>query len=171
MSRHFGPILQNGFAVRDWRSAAQHWIDVMGVGPFFLMEHIEFEWCEFRGEPADIDMSVAIAYTGGQQIELVQQHNDAPSIYTEFLAANEPGLQHMGVFVDDLQRTLDRHDLRAKIVQQGRTAAGVNFAYVDTIFHNGTMLELIEVDDGIRGAFGYMQQASEGWDGSDPIRG
>lgn len=170
MSRLFGPILQNGYAVYDWRSAAQHWFEVMGVGPFFLMEHIEFEWCTYRGEPADIDMSVAIAYTGGQQIELVQQHNDAPSIYTEYLAANEPGLQHMGVFVDDLQAALDEHDLRHKIVQEGRTAAGVNFAYVDTVFHNGTMLELIEVDEKIRGAFDFMRQAAEDWDGLDPIR-
>ncbi len=171
MSRRYGPILQNGFAVHDWRAAAQHWIDVMGVGPFFLMDHVEFEWCEYRGEPTEADLSVAIAYTGGQQIELVQQHNDAPSIYTEFLAANEPGLQHMGVFVDDLQAALDENDLRSKIVQQGRTTAGIDFAYVDTVFHNGTMLELIEVDDGIRGAFDHMRRAAEQWDGSDPIRG
>ncbi|MEM1412567.1 MAG: VOC family protein [Pseudomonadota bacterium] len=170
MSLRFGPILQNGFAVYDWRAAAHHWLDVMGVGPFFVMEHIEFEWCEFRGEPADIDMSVAIAYTGGQQIELVEQHNDAPSIYTEFLSANEPGLQHMGVFVDDLQATLDAYELRSKIVQQGRTTAGVNFAYVDTIFHNGTMLELIEVDEKIRGAFDYMRGAAESWDGDKRLR-
>lgn len=171
MSRHFGPILQNGFAVRDWRAAADHWVNVMGVGPFFLMDHIEFEWCEYRGEPVDLDLGVAIAYTGGQQIELVQQYNDAPSIYTEFLAANEPGLQHMGVFVDDLQATLDERDLRGKIVQQGRTAAGIDFAYVDTIFHNGTMLELIEADDKVRGAFEFMRKAAEGWDGEEPVRG
>ena len=171
MSRHFGPLLQNGFAVRDWRAAAEHWVEVMGVGPFFLMDHIEFDWCEFRGEPVELDLSVAIAYTGGQQIELVQQHNDAPSIYTEFLADNEPGLQHMGVFVDDLRATLDGRGLREAVVQQGRTAAGVNFAYVDTVFHNGTMLELIEAGEKVREAFEFMRRASVDWDGSEPIRG
>ena len=40
MSRYFGPIMQNGFAVHDWRAAAEHWITTMGVGPFFLMQHI-----------------------------------------------------------------------------------------------------------------------------------
>ena len=44
MSLYFGPIFQNGFAVHEWRPAAEHWIEVMGVGPFFIMEHIEFEW-------------------------------------------------------------------------------------------------------------------------------
>lgn len=171
MSRRYGPILQNGFAVRDWRAAAEHWVTVLGVGPFFAMRHIEFDWCEYRGEPVDIDMSVALAYTGEQQIELVQQHNDAPSIYTDFLARNEPGLQHMGVLVDDLQATLDDNGLRRRIVQQGRTAAGIDFAYVDTVLHNGTMLELIEAGEGVRRAFDHMRRAAQGWDGSEPIRG
>jgi hypothetical protein len=163
-------MFQNGYAVHDWRAAAEHWIGVLGVGPFFLLDHIEFDWCEYRGQPVELDLSVALAFSGEQQIELVQQHNDAPSIYTEFLAGNEPGLQHMGVLVDNLQVTLDERDLRGKIVQQGRTAGGINFAYVDTIFHNGTMLELIEADEDVRAAFREMRDAAAGWDGADPIR-
>lgn len=171
MSRLFGPIMQNGFAVHDWRAAADHWIEVMGVGPFFLMQHIEFDWCEYRGKAVELDLSVAIAYTGGQQIELVQQLNDAPSIYTDFLARNEPGLQHMGVLVDNLQDSLDTHKLHERIVQQGRTSAGINFAYVDTGGHNGTLLELIEANESVLGFFDYMRQCSENWDGSKPLRG
>ena len=68
MSIHFGPLFQNGFAVHDWRAAAEHWVEVMGVGPFFPLEHIEFEWCEFRGEPVELDLSVALAFSGNQQI-------------------------------------------------------------------------------------------------------
>lgn len=171
MSRYFGPILQNGFAVRDWRSAADHWIEVMGVGPFYLMQHIEFDWCEYRGQVVELDLTVAIAYTGGQQIELVQQLNDAPSIYTEFLAHNEPGLQHMGVLVDDLQASLDERRLREKIIQQGRTSAGIDFAYVETGGHNGTLLELIQAGPAVRQFFNSMRQAAETWDGTHPIRG
>ncbi len=171
MSRTYGPIFQNGFAVHDWREAAEHWVNVMGVGPFFVLRNIEFDWCEYRGEPVDLDLSVALAFSGGQQIELVQQHNDTPSIYTDFLAHNAPGLQHMGVLIDDLQATLDTQGLRDKIVQQGRTASGINFAYVDTILHNGTMLELIEADEAVRGAFDGMRDAAANWDGADPIRG
>ena len=119
----------------------------------------------------ELDLCVAIAYTGGQQIELVQQLNDAPSIYTEFLAHNAPGLQHMGVLVDDLQTSLDQYELHAKVVQQGRTAAGINFAYVDTGGHNGTLLELIEADTRVRGFFDHMRRCAENWDGSEPLRG
>ncbi|MDJ0699875.1 MAG: VOC family protein [Woeseiaceae bacterium] len=166
-----GPIMQNGFVVRDWREAAMHWADKLGVGPFFVLEHVEFDVCRYRGEQTDIDMTVAIAYTGGYQIELVQQHNDAPSIYTEFLENNEPGLQHVGIVVDDLDAALDGNRLRDRIVQEGRTAAGQRFAYVDTILHNGTMIELIEADDAMRKSFAYMEKAAADWDGSDPVRG
>ena len=163
--------MQSGFVVRDWRRAALHWSKHLGVGPFFTLEHIEFDECRYRGEPAEIDMSVAIAYTGKHQIELVEQHNDTPSIYNDFLQHNRPGLQHVGTLVEDVDATLDANGLRDRIIQDGRTSAGQRFAYVDTILHNGTMLELIETDEKMLSTFAYMQKAADGWDGCEPIRG
>lgn len=148
-----------------------HWATHLGVGPFFVLPHVQFDECRYRGNPAEIDMTVAIAYSGEYQIELVQQHNNTPSIYTDFLANNEPGLQHVGTLVDDLDTTLDSHQWRSKILQDGTTAAGQRFAYVDTVQHNGTMLELIEADDAMKKSFAYMRDAAANWDGSDPIRG
>ncbi len=170
MSRFYGPIMQNGYVVRDWRVAAQHWIDVLGVGPFFVMEHIGFERCEFRGVPAEIDMTVAIAYSGEQQIELVQQHNAAPSIYREFLQTSGEGLQHVGALTDDLAATLERMQLTDKVVQAGVTTLGQRFAYVDTVQHNGTMLELIETNEKMRATFDYMKKTAASWQGERPLR-
>jgi len=165
------PIIQNGFVVPDWRAAAGHWSSVLGVGPFFVLKHIEFEWCEYRGEKADIDMSVAIAYSGSYQVELVQQHNDAPSIYTDFLARNEPGLQHVGALVDDVEACIADQGWENRIVQQGCTTAGARFAYIDTVMHNGTMLELIETSESALKAFEYMRESARNWDGTNAIRG
>ena len=50
-------------------------------------------------------------------------------------------------------------------------AASQRFAYVDTVMHNGTMLEIIETDDAMRKGFEYMQTAAASWDGSRPVRG
>lgn len=166
-----GPIIQNGFVVPDWREAAEHWARVLGVGPFFVVEHVEFAECRYRGEPVEIDMSVAIAYAGDLQIELVEQHNDAPSIYSSFLANNAPGLQHVGALTEDLDRALDENGLRDRIVQDGATAAGQRFAYVDTVFHNGTMLEIVEADESMRKGFDYMRNASRDWDGETVVHG
>ena len=163
--------MQNGFVVPDWREAALHWAETLGVGPFFVVEHVAFSELRYRGEPTSIDMSVAIAYAGELQIELVQQHDDAASIYTDFLRGNAPGLQHVGALTDDLDRALDDNALREKIVQDGVTTAGQRFAYVDTVLHNGSMLEIVETDAGMLKAFDYMKDAARNWDGKDPIRG
>ena len=165
-----GPIMQSSFVVPDWREAALHWAETLGVGPFFVFEHIAFAELRYRGEPTAIDMSVAIAYSGELQIELVEQHDDTRSIYPDFLSEHAPGLQHVGALTADLERALDDNALRAKIVQDGITATGLRFAYVDTVLHNGSMLEIIEADAGTRDAFEYMKETARHWDGSDPLR-
>jgi hypothetical protein len=166
-----GRIMQNGYVVHDWRNAAEHWGSVLGVGPFFSMQHVDFEWCEYRGQRVQIDMSVGIAYSGDFQIELVQQHNDAPSIYLDFLRDNKPGLQHVGALTGNLSQTLQQSGLQEKIIQQGLTRAGVRFAYLDTVAFNGTMLELIETNPAMLKSFAYMQKAALQWDGKECIRG
>lgn len=165
-----GPIMQSGYVVADWRVAAEHWATRLGVGPFFAMEHVEFDECFYRGEPVNIDMTVAIAYTGDYQIELVQQHNDAPSIYADFLQHAPEGLQHVGMLTDDLDKTLRQNGLENKKIQWGTTAAGQRFAYVDTCLHEGTMLEVIETNQAMLEAFEHMRKTAANWDGTRPIR-
>jgi hypothetical protein len=170
MSRLYGPTIQNGYVVRDWRRAAEHWSTVMGVGPFFVMEHIEFAECTYRGVASPIDMSVAIAYSGDLQIELVQQHNDCPSIYRDHLERYGEGLQHVGALVDDVEAVLEANDWRARVIQGGSTTVGQRFAYVDVGAHPGAMLELIETTPAARSAFEYMKNAAREWTGDRPIR-
>ena len=43
MSRMFGAITQNGYVVRDIEAAMRHWIDVLGVGPWFYVERAPIE--------------------------------------------------------------------------------------------------------------------------------
>jgi catechol 2,3-dioxygenase-like lactoylglutathione lyase family enzyme len=162
--------MQIGYVVRDWRAMAEHWSRVHGVGPFFALEHIEFRRCTFRGQPATLDMSVAIAYSGELQIELVEQHDAGPSIYREHLDAHGEGLQHVGVLVDDLAATLDAQDWHGRVAQAGETAAGQRFAYVDLGPHPGAMLELIEAGEAARAAFAHMRAAALNWNGERPLR-
>lgn len=91
MSRLFGPIRQNGYVVRDIRAAMDHWIHVVGVGPWFFVERVKTDWFRHRGADSPMTMSVALANSGDLQIELIQQTNDAPSLYREFLDAGHEG--------------------------------------------------------------------------------
>lgn len=171
MNRQFGPVMQNGFVVSDLDAALRHWTETMHVGPFFLFEHVGFETLLFRGSPADIDMTVAIGYSGNYQIELIVQHNQTPSIYTEFTQRGYLGLQHLGVMTDDVDAHLERLAPQGiEAVQYGSTSGGGKFAYLNTDVHPGAMIELIESSDVMVGAFEMMRAAAARWDGSNPVR-
>jgi Glyoxalase/Bleomycin resistance protein/Dioxygenase superfamily len=171
MQRMFGPVMQNGFVVPDLEAAIDHWVSVMHVGPFFLLAHIPFVNSYFRGRPLDIDISVAIAYSGDIQIELIEQHNDAPSIYAEFTQQGRYGLQHMGIMTDSVADHLARLEpLGIRPVQHGATAAGAKFAYLDTDVTPGFMIELIESNAMMVGAFRTIYEAAQNWDGKERVR-
>lgn len=42
MSRFLGNVRQNGYVVRDMDAALRHWTEVLGVGPFYYIEQVEF---------------------------------------------------------------------------------------------------------------------------------
>jgi hypothetical protein len=171
MGARFGPIVQNGYVVRDLERAMRHWTDVVGVGPFFVLEHIQFGDVFLRGRPMQIDLTVGVAYWGDVQVELIYQHDDSPSIYTEFAAAKGAGLQHVGVMTDSVEEHLATlAPLGVTPVQWGATANGIRFAYVDTDHHPGGMIELIERGPAIEAFFGMAREAARNWNGRDPIR-
>ena len=82
MSRIFGAVCQNGYVVRDIRAAMDHWVNVMGVGPWFYIDRVKTDWFRHRGVDSGVEMSIALANSGDLQIELIQQRNDAPSSTT-----------------------------------------------------------------------------------------
>ena len=170
----FGPVMQLGFVVPDLEAAARHWTR-LGVGPFFLLEHIQFAECRYKGTPTRFDMSVAVGQWGAVQVELIRQYDAVPSIYTDFDGSRAGGLQHLGVMTDDVPAHLERlAGLGVAPIQSGSTANGIRFAYVATDTqaggHPGGMIELIEHGPAIDGFFAVVREASVNWDGSKPLR-
>jgi hypothetical protein len=171
VTAHFGPVVQNAFVVHDLEAAAHHWSSKLGVGPFFVIEHIQFASVYFRGAPLTLDISVAVAQWGELQIELIVQHNSAASIYTEFSARHGQGLQHLGVMTASLDVDLERLRLLDIVpVQWGVTVAGLRFAYINTDAHPGGMIELIETGSAVEAFFAKLRKAAAQWDGSRPLR-
>ena len=80
MSRIFGAIRQNGYVVRDIQAALDHWINVIGVGPFFYFDQVKIDDFRYRGQPSEAAASIALANSGQLQIELIQPRNTAPSM-------------------------------------------------------------------------------------------
>ncbi len=172
MSRIFGKVCQNGYVVRDIEAAMTHWTEVLGVGPFYYIERVQMDWFGYRGRPSEPDVSIALANSGDLQIELIQQRNDAPSMYRDFLAAGREGLQHMSYWTTNYQADLDRFlSLGYAIGQEGQIGGpDGRFAYLDTETHPGTIIEVSDISGSKGRFFEHIRKAAADWDGTRPIR-
>ncbi|MGZ6007918.1 MAG: VOC family protein, partial [Rhizomicrobium sp.] len=87
-----GEVMQLAYVPADFDAALRFWIETMGAGPFFALDHVKLEDVKYKGAPADIDFSMVIGYWGDVQIELIRQHNGAPSIYKTWRDEGREGL-------------------------------------------------------------------------------
>ena len=166
-----GPIMQLAYVPADIGAALDFWIGTMGAGPFYRLEHIAANRVLYRGAPATIDFSVLIGYWGDLQIELIEQHDETPSIYTAWCAAGLEGLHHVCVAVDDIAEARRLCTaLGARFEQEVFLPGGVEAFYVDTGGGPGTMVEVIAPSPAMRDLFAMMREAARGWDGGDPVR-
>lgn len=172
MSRLLGPIRQNGYVVRDIEAAMHHWATVLGVGPWFYIERVKTDWFRHRGVDSPAEMSIALANSGDLQIELIQQRNDAPSLYKEFLEAGNEGLQHLSFWSTDYQRLYD--DMLAaghRVGHEGQIGGEQGrFCYFDSDAHPGCMIEISDISGNKGRFFEHIRRKALEWDGSDPIR-
>ncbi|MDZ4382602.1 MAG: VOC family protein [Parvibaculum sp.] len=172
MSRFFGNVCQNGYVVRDIEAALKHWTEVMGVGPFYYIDRVKCDWFTYKGEPSPVEMSIALGNTGDLQIELIQQRNDAPSMYMDFLNAGREGLQHMSWWTTDYQAQYDRAIAAGfKVGHEGQIGGPQGrFVYFDTETHPGTVIEMSDISGAKGKFFEHIRKAAIGWDGTDPVR-
>jgi len=172
MSLHFGPVRQNGYVVRDIEAALEHWTRVLGVGPFFYFERAPIAEFRFRGERSELEVSIALANSGDLQVELIQQRNDAPSMYRDFLAAGREGLQHVAFWTEDFDGALAAATSRGHAVAQSGESGGPDgrFVYFAEEAHPGTVIELSEVSGAKGRFFEHIRAQAQAWEGSEPVR-
>ena len=171
MSRIFGEVGQLAWVVPDIRAAMEHWAMKLGIGPWLLIPNARPEPFVCDGKPSDLEISLAFAFSGDLQIELIQQHNDAPSLYGE-LASPERGAQHhLGYFVRDYdERRQGALDAGFEIGQEGALGGG-SFCYFRTNEIFGTFSELILMNDQIAAGFEAQKAATRAWDGKTVLMG
>jgi len=171
MSRFFGQVRQNGYVVKDVEAAMRYWSETLGVGPFFYAPRVPVKNFHYRGVPQAIEVSVALANSGPLQIELVQQRNDVPSMYKAFLDAGHTGLQHIAYWTESFDQDIARLTAQGlQVVMSGEVGERGRYAYFDTEFHPGSVIELSEVAGPKGRLFRLIREASEGWNGKEPVR-
>ena len=173
MTRLAGPVRQIGVVVRDIDAAIRHWSDVIGIGPFLVFPGLVFDDYRYRGQPAEAPLTtIAIAFSGGLQVELIQQHNQAASAYRDFLEAGHEGMQHVSPWFDSAQG-YDAAYQRLRedglcCIHEGRLGE-VRFAYFAGADGAAPHLEISEAGKpGTAASNAALQHLARHWDGASP---
>ena len=119
----FGPrdngIIQIAYTVPDIHEAMDRYAKLLHVGPWFLVGPFVPPKGFYRGTPTSMQVSLAIAFNGESMIELIQQHDDKPSVFQETLKARGAhGFHHWGI---------GAYDFRGRSRTTGRWATRKHF--------------------------------------------
>jgi hypothetical protein len=173
MSLFFGAVRQVGYVVKDIEAAMQHWVR-LGVGPWFYKENLVLSEYTYYGRPSPKpNVSIALANSGDLQIELIQQRDEAPSLYLDTLRRNGECAQHVAYWTTDRYDAICRQLLELGYVEghAGRFgAARGRYAYFLHPQMPSAMFEISEATGGKMEYFDEVRRAHETWDGSLPIR-
>lgn len=135
---------QMGYVVDDLEEAVQRWQRTTGAGPFQWLRDVQVDDGQYRGGPSNAAFSVALAQCGNMQIELIAQHNDAPSCYRDLFAPGQEGLHHLAVRTECFDEDVGRYQAAGFSSAFSGIYESIRFAYVDTSPALGFMLELVE---------------------------
>jgi hypothetical protein len=162
---------QLAFVVEDVHAGMESFTRHVNAGPWFLMERVQVRNVKYRGHPSQLDLSIANANAGHLQIELIQQNDAAPSVFTEIIQTRGYGLHHQGIAVRDFDAQLEKYErMGCEVAVYAENDIPVRAAYLDTKGQFPTFLEIMETNDTVEAMFSAMYHASVGWDGRDPVR-
>ena len=104
-------------------------------------------------------------------IELVTQHNDAPSTFRDRFAAHETGLHHVALdFADHDERVAQFSAQGFEPVTSLVTSEGRGATFVDTTVLLGHVTEIYRVNDSLKQLYADVRAAAESWDGKQLYR-
>lgn len=168
------PALQNSqlaFATRDIHAAMAHFSRHLRIGPWFVLPQARLP-CRHRGVEGRAELIVAFSNTQGLEIEMIQQMNDAPSIWQGFL----DGRPERERFHHSCIRTVTFEATMATMQQDGylpvvdgETSRG-RFAYIEHPDSPDAYVEVLENSPSRQAMHAHVLAAARTWDGGDPIR-
>ena len=160
------------YVVDDIEATVSRLVDQLGAGPFFLIENVPLENVRSRGEPAEFAHHSAFGYSGGGAIELMQALSLAPERVAKGFSGPRPRIHHVAYVVPAtevaaVRRSLDERGLTEYLSSQ--------LGAVETTLHDasatlGHDIEIHVDNEGLRGFFAMVEEAADGWNGSQPLR-
>lgn len=164
-----GQIIQTAFVVPDVIAAMPRYTSLLNAGPWFLRRRFTPGAATYRGQPSAVQLSLAFGYAGSMMIELIEQHDNSPSVFRDVVALKGYGFHHYGIATKDFDRALESYvsvgySVGFTAQRQGR------LAIIDTLGDFAGMIELLEMHPSVEAFFASMHQAAVDWDGRDPVR-
>lgn len=153
------PLFQDAYLVSDLEASVHRWVELFGAGPFSLVPHHRCDEFIYRGTVQEADVSYAFGYLGDLMIQLIEQHDDTPSIYRDMYQQGEEGFHHVGILVHDFVAE------RERLINLGFEPAcelfadGVHASYFDTRSVNVCFTEIHGDPPWILESFARRRQA------------
>ena len=155
------PHFQQAFLVNDLEQACNRWAELYAAGPFVLVPHHQTDKFTYRGTSQEADVSYAFGYLGDMMIQLIEQHDDTPSIYRDMYRRGEEGFHHVGILVNDFDAEKRRFIDFGFETACELWADNVNAAYMDTRSATGCFTEIHGDPPHILATFARWRRAHE----------
>jgi catechol 2,3-dioxygenase-like lactoylglutathione lyase family enzyme len=163
MSLPLGPPVQIAWVTHDLDATETALTSFLGVKKWVRMTDVHFapETCSYLGSPADFVASISLSYLGDMQLELITPVR-GPNIYSDFLRDSGPGLHHICVEADSMEKFTSTlaaaTEHGASVVQQGVMPGGLRFAYLSAPQAGVPFVEIAHVSAEIRQFFDYIKR-------------
>jgi hypothetical protein len=163
-------FFQLGHVVDDLVGSARSWTEAFGIGPFHVLPVVDQRLTYAGGEVRDHRIQVAVAQAGPVQIELIQQHDDSPSIYRDWSRHGRSSFHQVATVTSEYDaKKAHLSALGYELAAESRTG-GFRVAYVDTVGAFGFYTEVVEPAPGFLDQLQSISRTCAAWDGSDPVR-
>lgn len=166
-----GRIIQYAYTVPDLAAAMRSYTDVLHIGPWFKRGPFLPPRAQYRGGPSGAELSLARAFSGDSMIELIQQHNDAPSVYREVIEQRGFGFHHWAIPTRAFDEDIRNYQAAGfGIAYSDVLDTGARISYVDATGAVGGMIELVDLTPAQLDRYTLFYRSSLAWDGTDPVR-
>ncbi|WAT19220.1 VOC family protein [Aurantiacibacter sp. MUD11] len=165
-------VMQTAYVVEDLAETLHYYVHTLNVGPFFTLPHRVAQGRMYRGVESLTETSMAMGFAGNMLIELIQQHDEVPSLFKECVDAEGYGFHHYGVVHEDVDAVLPSYYGEGyELVGSTPVPTGGTVVFLQSPdpVHRG-YLELIPWSQSMDAMFTRYWQAARDWDGTDPIR-
>jgi hypothetical protein len=137
-----------GFVVRESEGPAAYW-EKLGFPAMPKSHASPREDSRYHGKPLLLDFDVCWQRHTQFTYEWIIPPADPPNLYSDYLRAHGEGIQHLGVPVDDLEKSIAEYQKLGYSVGQsgawgetGKKGSG-RYAYMDTDSIGGVVAEVI----------------------------